>query len=64
MQALKHLGDVCGATTQPVNLHLMKYSLQMWSAKMAGGGGTKFACLMAGGEETGEMVNCFKELFK
>jgi hypothetical protein len=47
-----------------VNLPLMKYSLEFWSAKMHAGNGTKFTVLMAGGEETGKSVNCVKELFK
>lgn len=64
-KALDHLGRVCGAQTEEIHdLHLMKYSLEMWSAKMAAGAGTKFACFMARGEESGKKVNCFLEMLK
>ena len=63
LQAFSYLASV-GAKTQPVNLKLMQYSLELWSAKMAVGAGTKFACFMAGGEHSGKKVNCFIEIFK
>ena len=62
-QALSYLASV-GAKTQQVNLKLMQYSLELWSAKIAVGAGTKFACFMAGGEHSGQKVNCFIEIFK
>ncbi|XP_076445717.1 fatty-acid amide hydrolase 2-A-like [Babylonia areolata] len=62
-KACDYLGSV-GATTKPVKLGLMKYSLELWSAKMVSGQGTKFACFMAGGEHSGKKVNCFTEIFK
>ncbi|KAK7486620.1 hypothetical protein BaRGS_00022145 [Batillaria attramentaria] len=62
--ALDHLGRMCGAAAESIHLHLMKYSLEMWSAKMAAGAGTKFACFMARGEESGKKVNCFLEFLK
>ena len=62
-QALSYLASV-GAKTQQVNLKLMQYSLELWSAKIAVGAGTKFACFMAGGEHSGRKVNCFIEIFK
>lgn len=63
-KAFHHLQTVCGATAEQVNLRLMKYSLELWSAKMAAGAGTKFACFMARGEDSGKKVNCFLEMAK
>ncbi|KAL8570576.1 hypothetical protein ACOMHN_008933 [Nucella lapillus] len=63
-KAFDHLISVGAQTTRPQCLPLMKYSLELWSAKMVSSNGTKFACFMAGGEHTGKKVNCFIELFK
>ena len=63
LQAYSYLASI-GARTEQVNLKLMKYSLELWSAKIAVGAGTKFACFMAGGEHSGGKVNCFIEIFK
>lgn len=62
-KAFKYLQSKA-ASAKAVELNLMKYSLEMWLAKMVAGNGTKFAVLMAGGEETGQSVNCFLELAK
>lgn len=63
-QAAKHLGQECGATVESVHFGLMKYSLDLWSAKMASDAEIPFACFMAGGKDTGQKINCFKEIFK
>ncbi|PVD28222.1 hypothetical protein C0Q70_10809 [Pomacea canaliculata] len=63
-KAAKHLGQECGATVESVHFGLMKYSLDLWSAKMASDAEIPFACFMAGGKDTGQKINCFKEIFK
>jgi hypothetical protein len=50
-----------GVTVEKIEIHRLKYSLEMWSAKMLMGGGTSFCEYMA--DRKGK-VNAFKELAK
>lgn len=58
---MNYLEEELGIKVEHVNLHRMKYTVQMWTAKMQTSGGTKFATLMANNKGR---VNCVAELFK
>ncbi|XP_041354859.1 fatty-acid amide hydrolase 2-A-like [Gigantopelta aegis] len=60
-KAVDYLEESLGVSVTRVGIRRMKYSLEMWSSKMATAHGTPFASLMA--EETGS-VNCATELLK
>ncbi|XP_060084482.1 fatty-acid amide hydrolase 2-like [Ylistrum balloti] len=57
----KYLEEKLKLKVERVNLHRMKYGLEVWTAKMNTGGGKKFAELMS--DDNGK-VNCVVELFK
>ncbi|XP_033740866.1 fatty-acid amide hydrolase 2-like [Pecten maximus] len=57
----KYLEEKLKLKVERVNIHRMKYGLEVWTAKMNTGGGKKFAQLMS--DDDGS-VNCVLELLK
>ncbi|XP_062608831.1 fatty-acid amide hydrolase 2-like isoform X2 [Saccostrea cucullata] len=60
-RVVTYLRDTLGVAVEEINLSKMKYSFEMWAAKMALSGGTDFATYMA---NFNGRVNCFVELLK
>lgn len=63
LKAVQYLKDQVGVDVKTITIPKLKYSVDMWAAKMttAGADGTKFSVYM--GNEKKD-VNCLKELFK
>lgn len=57
----KFLEEKLKLKVERVNIHRMRYGLEVWTAKMNTGGGQKFAQLMSDDENS---VNCVIELLK
>ena len=60
-KAVEYLKNHLGVTVEKIEIHRLKYSLEMWSAKMLMSGGTPFCEYMA--NRKGK-VNAFKEFAK
>lgn len=58
---MQYLKDKVGVDVKTISIPKLKFSVEMWTAKMSTRGGTKFAIYM-GNEK--KHVNCVKELFK
>lgn len=61
IKAVEYLKNTLGVSVEKVNIHELKFSVQIWSAKMLAGGGTSFCEYMA--DKKGK-VNAFKEFAK
>lgn len=61
IKAVEYLKNNLGVCVEKVNVHQLKFSVQIWSAKMLAGGGTSFCEYMA--DKKGK-VNAFKEFAK
>ena len=60
-QAAQYLTDHAGVNVKTISIPKLKYSIEMWTAKMVTSGGTPFAVYMGNQERK---INCFKELAK